>query len=502
MNLVDVTHMSLDDVVIIMSIPRRLVLAIRQRRGRGSSTSPVQTLSRQEQKPPPVVVIKRDLRDEDADEIVSDRVSRSRSSRERRTGDGREMTESRSRLGLGLNNYSPQSEQVELYYNSRQNIINEPNWGYKPPPPPSVITEQPKFAPSHAYYQNAGTLESLAEKVHAFYPENRHPVGPGRRMSTGTGMASSQSQRFPRSGSDQHLPRVDYSDFSSLNRHTMLRGSLTRGGGLPTGGTLGRYGRYDSQQAVRGSKFGPAPQALTLSRKPPRPTLDYSSDTEATMSAPRSAYYYYNRPTMNSMPRNPALAGPAADMANKFNSLPRDRPGARLGIRSRLGDRMADESDGNMSAPELPARQVRDLRGRITTQGPSIFTSDEYRAWLRRAPSSSAIYEQMRTSRDILNQQRAHRFSCSAENIHAALKTQAEGIYSSRPAGLTNTLDRHMNGPRPMTAVPIRSLSTQHIGGTLPLRSPSIRRMRQLLELGGPGVTATSPGSAISGTQR
>ena len=64
---------------------------------------------------------------------------------------------------------------------------------------------------------------------------------------------------------------------------------------------------------------------------------------------------------------------------------------------------------------------VADLRQRISTN-PSIFTSDEYRAWLRRAPSSSAICEQMRASRDILNQQRAHRFSCSAENIHDALK--------------------------------------------------------------------------------
>jgi Rho GTPase-activating protein SYDE len=62
-----------------------------------------------------------------------------------------------------------------------------------------------------------------------------------------------------------------------------------------------------------------------------------------------------------------------------------------------------------------------DLRQRISNN-PSIFTSDEYRAWLRRAPSSSAICEQMRASRDILNQQRAHRFSCSAENIHDALK--------------------------------------------------------------------------------
>lgn len=251
--------MSLDDVVIIMSIPRRLVLAIRQRRGARGSSSPGPSLSRNEQKPPPVVVIKRDLREEESDDL--DRGTRSRSSRERRTGDGREMTESRSRLGLGLNNYSPQSEQLDLYYNSRQNMINEPNWSYKPPPPPSVITEQPKshtFAPSHAYYQNAGTLESLAEKVHSFYP------GPNRRMSTGTGtgMGSQSHIRFPRSGSDQHLPRVDYSDFSSLSRHSLLRSSL-KAGINPPGGTLGRYGRYESQPSTR-SKFGPSPTQVAM----------------------------------------------------------------------------------------------------------------------------------------------------------------------------------------------------------------------------------------------
>lgn len=455
--------MSLDDVVIIMSIPRRLVLAIRQRRGgRGGSSSPgPATMSRPEQKPPPVVVIKRDLRDEDMDDM--DRAPRSsRSSRERRTGklhinfkhqvfrkkkrnylakigDGREMTESRSRLGLGLNNYSPQSEQLDLYYNSRPNTINEPpSWGYKPPPPPSVITEQPKshqFAPSHAYYQNAGTLESLAEKVHTFYPG-----GPGRRMSTGTGagsgMQSSQSHiRFPRSGSDQHLPRVEYSDFQSLGRQSLLRSSL-KTGTVTGGGTLGRYGRYDPQPQSRmvggGPKYGgqqQAPNSSTLSRRS-RPNLDYSSDTEATIG-PRPSYYYYNRPAINSIPRGSTTAlGGGPDMA-KFNSLPRERPGARMGLRTRLGERLTDDSDGALSAPELPARRGgggqlggpgdRDLRGRMSTS-PSIFTSDEYRAWLRRAPSSSAICEQMRASRDILNQQRAHRFSCSAENIHDALK--------------------------------------------------------------------------------
>lgn len=53
---------------------------------------------------------------------------------------------------------------------------------------------------------------------------------------------------------------------------------------------------------------------------------------------------------------------------------------------------------------------------------PNVFTSDEYRAWLSRTPSTSAIYEQIRASRDVLNQQRAARFTFSAENIHDALK--------------------------------------------------------------------------------
>lgn len=358
-NLVDVTRMSLDDVVIIMSIPRRLVLAIRQRRGgRGANSPGPPPLSRPEQKPPPVVVIKRDLRDEDM--IDHETGTRNRSSRERRTGDGREMSESRSRLGLGLNNYSPQSEQLELYYNSRPNTINEPpNWGYKPPPPPSVITEQPKgahnFTPSHAYYQNAGTLESLAEKVHSFYP------GPpsNRRMSAGGSVGLSQSHnRFPRSGSDQHLPTYgDYS--SSLGRHSLLRSSLKSS---TVGGTLGRYSRYEPSSRTT-SKYGTA-SSSTIQRQRPRPSLDYSSDTEATIG-PRPGYYYYNRPNLSSITsRGSTTALGGGPEFNKFNSLPRDRPSAtRLGFRSRIGDRLLDDSDGNLSAPELPPQTRRDRGG-------------------------------------------------------------------------------------------------------------------------------------------
>jgi hypothetical protein len=69
-NLVDVTHMSLDDVVILMSIPRRLVLTIRQRKGRMISQS--QSMLRSESKMPPVVVIKKELEDDGYDESTDE----------------------------------------------------------------------------------------------------------------------------------------------------------------------------------------------------------------------------------------------------------------------------------------------------------------------------------------------------------------------------------------------------------------------------------------------
>jgi Rho GTPase-activating protein SYDE len=372
-NLVDVTKMSLDDVVIIMSIPRRLVLAIRTRRGR-SSNSP-QPVTRSEQKPP-VVVIKRDLRD-DNDLIMdeADHMARSRGSRDRRTGDGREMSESRSRLGLGLTNYSPQSEQLDLYYNSRNAMDHgTPNWNYKPPAPPPVITEQPKgvhqFQTSNNYYQNAGTLESLAEKVHSFYP------GSNRRMSdTRAGIPMSQShQRFPRSGSADILPRVEYTDYSaSLGRHSFLRSSIKSAGGAPhpqqqmSGGTLGRYGRMDqsSRNAIKYS----SPTSSGMARH--KPPLDYSSDTEATISRPN--YYYYNKQQQQQQHATLGRGGGAAALGGgvdfaKFNSLPRDKnvANARLNLRSRLIDRIGSEDDGNLSAPEysLPALRRGGERGK------------------------------------------------------------------------------------------------------------------------------------------
>lgn len=68
-NLVDVTHMSLDDVVIIMSIPRRLVLATRH-----GPHQPVSHSRQTEHKAPPVVVIKRELNEDESDHATSNHV--------------------------------------------------------------------------------------------------------------------------------------------------------------------------------------------------------------------------------------------------------------------------------------------------------------------------------------------------------------------------------------------------------------------------------------------
>lgn len=109
---------------------------------------------------------------------------------------------------------------------------------------------------------------------------------------TGTG-----SRRImPRSGSDQHLPHTEYSDYTSITqagRHSLLRSSLK------SGSTLSRYNqRYVDQAAVAAqlaqAKYGTAGQygtSTALSRRN-RSSLDYSSDTEA-IAGPRSSYYYY-----------------------------------------------------------------------------------------------------------------------------------------------------------------------------------------------------------------
>ncbi|PNF17707.1 Rho GTPase-activating protein 100F, partial [Cryptotermes secundus] len=555
-NMVDVTRMSLDDVVIIMSIPRRLVLVTRQRKaGKGGIMSP-HLQPRSEHKPPPVVVIKKELREEDELDDMEETGSR------RRGGDGREMVStSRSRLGLGLTGLGSDQDLgldsngettanglglADLYYNSRPEHASDRSaaatWSYQPPPPP-VITEQPKpsSTPQHFQPYERGypkTLESLAEKVHAFYsgpppPPGTTSITSTRRMSAGpqpspsslrlqqhpqshyyvhTGTRRVSGRVMPRSGSDQHLPRVEY-DYATgtglgtrQTSHTMLRSSLKSAGGSSY---ASRYRTSDITSQQRQQPFSTG----TLTRRH-RPSLDYASDTEATCtSSPRSSYYYYRQGLTMQPPRTSTLSRPHIGVAGagtsaamtaglRSNSLPRDHRGrshhAQPGqtprhhmVRFERESRGSgapglldqEDSDGAVSAPELPV--TRRERGRIPSS-PSVFTADEYRAWLQRTPSTSAIYERIRTSRDILQSQAARRFTYSAENLLDRSREE-HPYYSYRPR-LTSTLDRHQYSSS-RSAVPSASLS----GSTATSRASSMRRLRHQQELESRHIPNPSP---------
>ncbi|KAK0166805.1 hypothetical protein PV327_004288 [Microctonus hyperodae] len=150
---------------------------------------------------------------------------------------------------------------------------------------------------------------------------------------------------------------------------------------------------------------------------------------------------------------------------------------------------------------------IRDGSLRRIPSSPSVFTSDEYRAWMSRTPSTSALYEQIRATTT-----RPPRYTYSAENIHAAVNQADYGGYGSyRP--LSSTLDRlstrsasaqqvnlanlrastaisstsHRTGQRPAS---VASNARTVLGGQKPSlsaaasqRANSVRRIRNLLEL-------------------
>ncbi|VVC93541.1 unnamed protein product [Leptidea sinapis] len=200
--------------------------------------------------------------------------------------------------------------------------------------------------------------------------------------------------RVPRSGSEQQLPRAEtHSDFG---RHSLLRSSLKASAAT---GAPGGYGTTGLGLSSYGSKFGTARRNRSL---------DYSSDTEAT--APSRTPYYSG------------LSG--------------------LGLSRRAGSVLQDEPEPLSSRLDL-----RSSRGRLTSS-PSVFTSDEYRAWLSRAPSTSALYESLRPRLPT---------HYSAENIHDALKNMETGSRFGSTLGLAN---RRIERPRHL---PARSLSSQQL---------------------------------------
>ena len=314
--------------------------------------------------------------------------------------------------------------------------------------------------------------------------------------------SSGPGGRLMRSGSDQRLPLVDTSG-SEFYEHSMSgqqhqhhqqqqhqqhqQQSSTRQQSQPAAlnfnypALTGIPSNRQTSSAAGGSV------ALTHRR---RLSIDYASDTEASTrgysSNPRRARPGYAvegstwkppppllglgiTPTTPITPTTAFSSTTQSMLDSRSNSLPRDRGGSSLVGRYRrevhferdnvTGRAMSgggggggattdsqEDSDGAVSAPELPISQKQKQQqqhlqqlqqqqsalqklsqqpgglfhglGRMpNVPGQAIFTAAEYKAWMQRAPSTSAIYERLRQGREAIEAHRAAKLTYSAENL-------------------------------------------------------------------------------------
>lgn len=474
-NLVDVRHVSLDDVVIIMSIPRRLVLTIRSRIS-GRMNAAMAARPAMDEVRPPIVVVKKEFVEEPSDEYPG-------------PGEWMRGTPGRTQVMLephhqGINQRA-QSDVAPYYYNVAQLGPIAPKtqeearimWGEQRGSQ-TVLTRQPKPQPSFPT-----TLQSLAEQVgtHPIHTFHAEPTDPRRLFCP-----PHQQQVHPRS--ERSLPdRYRYLDDPSLRTRSTR---LLRTESEQRISTLGSdaYDRYYSLgRPLRRSGSG---LSVTMQRRgrPRRATDEISqpvvalnnrrrstlegsvSDTEATDATKGSMQRQrgVSRPSFPP-PRAYGAAGarsnslPRVRMSEmdfrRFQQITQQQPQSAA-VRLLPYDSQSD-SDGALSAPELPATRSgrRDRARRMTSP---IFTSAEYGQWLTRAPSTSALYDRSRRTTSIRPQ--LPRSAHSAESLLDRLKheeerglglpTSVSTLYARRPllrsaTDLASELGRHTISHQP-----------------------------------------------------
>ncbi|KAA0197912.1 hypothetical protein HAZT_HAZT006162 [Hyalella azteca] len=374
-NLVDVTRMSLDDVVIIMSIPRRLLLTTRSRRG---ARQPMHQPNRLEPKPPPVVVLKKDYEEDPLDDSTSNGDQLRLGAMGRPPPHG--MAPQQERFST-LPRYRPPDMSVLRYeeplmsYNrggpppqgpaplpphyvsmkpgQHPNVpmgMNPPHPGYPirggpgsigrlpgpggsrggygvPPgpdhlyhPPPPVITEQPRPRHHPNFYQYdrsyPKTLESLAERIHSFYgaPNTPGHQGLDPRLGYGgtLGRSTAGRPRLARTLSDQRLPATEREALSDYEGSSGMS-AARRYKAWQEASLAPLQQAYGSGEGATLDRYQEAMRRLSALRQRTR-SVDYASDTEVLAPRPLAARPRSASSRSNSLPRQRLQRGGADPM--------------------------------------------------------------------------------------------------------------------------------------------------------------------------------------------
>lgn len=278
--------------------------------------------------------------------------------------------------------------------------------------------------------------------------------------------------RLTRSGSDQRLPVVEQS--SGTDTYGYARGKLGLAGSGSNYATTGRT----QQQPDAATRLGLTHRRRTsvdYASDTEASIRSYSHSARRGFSVEGSSGSWKAPPPLLGLgitPTTPTAGGfQPTQPDSRSNSLPRDRGGSgptgsssrfrrevhfeqtstsmtRPSVSSMLDN--TDDSDGAVSAPEMTVSQKQKQLQRLSQQQQHLqqqqllysrgilpgaaaplsrlpggggigmtgnFTAAEYKAWMQRAPSTSAIYERLRQSRDAIEAHRMAKLTFSAENL-------------------------------------------------------------------------------------